>query len=342
MMTQLQYQLETGSTKHPCPSCRQKRFHFYLDQTGAVISPEYGRCDRENSCGYHQRPPKENAPNGLKTGLSGASKAGRAVTADPKPVSYHDPELVRKSMTRYEKNSFVVWLRGLFGDGLTDTLIQRFRIGTSLAWPPETGGAVCFWQIDESGRVHGGKLIDYDAEGHRRHVHAYGKEFPAYWVHTILKSKGKLSQDEFVLNQALFGLHQISTESKPIAVAEAEKTAIVASVYFDQFTWLAAGTLDGLQLAKFAPLAGKSITFFPDLSIDGKAFAKWTARAAEIQRTYGCRVKVVNILEKIADTSARQRGLDLADYLIERNPGFTWALKDGYPAFWDHNEEVKM
>ena len=53
------YTLDAGSKKFVCPNCHKKRFVRYLDTTtDNYLSDDYGRCDREQNCGYHKAPPK--------------------------------------------------------------------------------------------------------------------------------------------------------------------------------------------------------------------------------------------------------------------------------------------
>jgi hypothetical protein len=59
---------------------------------------------------------------------------------------------------------------------------------------------------------------------------------------------------------------------------ESEKTAIIASVYFPQFIWLAAGSKDGLNAHKCKVLQDRKVLFYPDLN----AFDLWTNKAKEL------------------------------------------------------------
>ena len=54
-----------------------------------------------------------------------------------------------KPLANYNENNFVIALRNLFADKLTEQLISKYFIGTSDYW----NGANVFWQIDMSGRI---------------------------------------------------------------------------------------------------------------------------------------------------------------------------------------------
>ena len=49
------------ATREECPQCGVKRsFARYIDtHTGELLPAEYGRCNREDKCGYHVKPGKE-------------------------------------------------------------------------------------------------------------------------------------------------------------------------------------------------------------------------------------------------------------------------------------------
>lgn len=51
------YTLIKGSKKNICPKCQKKRFVNYQNmETGELLPPMVGRCDREINCGYHLTP----------------------------------------------------------------------------------------------------------------------------------------------------------------------------------------------------------------------------------------------------------------------------------------------
>lgn len=59
-MKEYKYILDKSSKKFVCPDCNKKRFVKFIDTTtGNYLADEYGRCDRQNECGYFTIPPNE-------------------------------------------------------------------------------------------------------------------------------------------------------------------------------------------------------------------------------------------------------------------------------------------
>ena len=66
----------------------------------------------------------------------------------------------------------------------------------------------------------------------------------AKWVHSRLKALHQLP-DDWTLSQCLFGEHLLSLcPDLPVALVEAEKTAVICSAVFPEFLWLSTGGLD--------------------------------------------------------------------------------------------------
>lgn len=127
------------------------------------------------------------------------------------------------------------------------------------------------------------------------------------WAHKTI------GQVHFNLQQCFFGEHLLAHNNQQVALVESEKTALIASVYFPDFIWLAVGSLSNLTLQKCRVLQDKSVTLFPDLN----AFEKWNAKAKELSAI--CEISVSDILERNATETEKQQGLDLADYLVGHN-----------------------
>jgi hypothetical protein len=291
------------NTRYPCPSCQQrdKTFSLYIDtETGEHINPTVGRCNRESNCGHHYTPKQYFQDNNISFVTPKAYKP-RPVTPQPKPVSFIPVEVFKTSLnpTAFETNHFVKYLIDLFGVEVASQLVSRYFIATSKHW----NGATVFWQIDTQGKVRTGKIMLYSPTTGKR---VKNLELPVYWVHKALK------QPEFELKQCLFGEHLINQcLSKPIAIVESEKTAVIASVYLPQFIWVAVGSLTNLNAEKCSILKGQTVTLFPDLN----GFEKWSNKAKELSHL--AIFTVSDLLERKATEEERKQGFDLADYLVK-------------------------
>ncbi|AKD53789.1 DUF6371 domain-containing protein [Spirosoma radiotolerans] len=337
-MNQYRYTLQPYkgmSTRYTCPACEKpKQLSRYLDkETGELLPDHVGRCNREADCGYHYTPRQYFEDNKIWMNDEIASKTRTAYqspkSARPVPQPSYIPfNLFRQSLNQYDRNEFANGLQGLFNNEITNDLISRFYIGTSKHWP----GATVFWQIDKSGQIRTGKIMLYNPLTLKRVKQPFSH---IHWVHSVLTKQGRFA--EFELSQCLFGLHQLKNQpdSRPVAIVESEKTAILATVYLPKYIWLACGSLSNLSTEKLLPVAGRSVTLFPDLN----GFEKWSQKAEEFRPVIGRRLTVSDVLEKRANDADREKGYDLADYLIRnRDPLAGWALTDsGYPLFWDYN-----
>ncbi len=290
------------NTRYSCPSCQQrdKTFSLYIDtETGEHIHPSVGRCNRESNCGHHYTPKQYFQDNNISfdTPQPKAYKP-RPVTPPPKPVSFIPVEIFKASLKAHETNHFVQFLINLFGVEVASQLVSRYFIATSKHW----NGATVFWQIDTQGKVRTGKIMLYSPTTGKRVKEPFNH---INWVHKALK------QPEFELRQCLFGEHLLIDKTKPVAIVESEKTAVIASVYLPQFVWVAVGSLTNLNTEKCSILKGRTVTLFPDLN----GFEKWSSKAKELSNL--ATFTVSDLLERKATEVERKQGFDLADYLIK-------------------------
>lgn len=308
-MEEYRYTLEPYhgmASRHHCPACKnhEKTFSRYIDcKTGKYIDPLVGRCNRESNCGYHYTPRQyfQNHPSINENNRPREAIYNPKVTSSaPKPVSYIPPDVFKASLKNYDSNNFVIFLVDLFGIDITNQLIANYFIGTSKYW----NGATVFWQIDSLGRVRTGKIMLYDPQTGKRVKEPHNH---ITWSHKALKI------DEFDLNQCLFGEHLLKGTTKPIAVVESEKTAIIASAYLPQFIWVAVGGKEGLTVEKCQVLKGRRVVLFPDLG----CYGSWGVKAEEY--SYIADFVVSDLLRKKATDEERRNGFDIADYLIKFN-----------------------
>lgn len=290
------------NTRYRCPSCQQrdKTFSLYIDtETGEHIHPSVGRCNRESSCGHHYAPKQYFQDNDILFDTrQPKAYQPKHVAPEPKPVSFIPVDVFKASLKAHETNHFVKYLIELFGVEVASEQISRYFIATSKHW----NGATVFWQIDTQGKIRTGKIMLYNPVTGKRIKEPFNH---IHWVHKAI------GQTEFELRQCLFGEHLLIDKTKPVAIVESEKTAVIASVYLPKFIWVAVGSLSNLNAEKCSILKGRTVTLFPDLN----GFDKWSSKAKELSNL--AIFTVSDLLERKATETEKKQGLDLADYLTK-------------------------
>lgn len=288
-------------TRYTCPTCqkRDKTFSLYIDtETGEYLHPTVGRCNRESNCGHHYTPKQYFQDNKISFEIPVKTNKSRPVEPLKKLVSYIPVEIFKASLKAHDSNNFIKYLICLFGADIANQLVSLYFIGTSKHW----NGATVFWQIDIKGKIRTGKIMQYNPNTGKR---VKDKELPIYWVHKAIK------QPEFNLKQCLFGEHLLIDKTKPVAIVESEKTAVIASVYLPQFIWVSVGSIANLTDEKCSILKGRTVVLFPDLN----GFDKWNMKANELSHI--ALFTLSDLLECKATEAEKKQGLDLADYLTK-------------------------
>jgi hypothetical protein len=202
---------------------------------------------------------------------------------------------------------------------------DRYHLGIS------KDGGVVFWEIDDNGAVHNGKIMYYQSNCHRDKSHA------PTWVVAKLKKSGVLPQN--VENpHCLFGLHLLTchpehsrgtsrplsssrsalplrSSKKGIAIVESEKSAIILSELFPDYTWLASGGKTMLNASLFARLGDRRIILFPDTDETGETYRLWQSVAQEATKLYKSRIHVSSLLELKATPVQKSAKIDIVDFL---------------------------
>lgn len=209
------YRLLKGSKKWLCPNpgCGKKTFVPYVDvETGVPVNEYiYGRCDRENHCGYHVLPPI------LKT-------AGeRSQHVNILYPDYDKLNLQRKPtpLHRYLEG------KGIPMDFLYDQGVLEDR------------GMTVYVFRDGAGRVTNAKWFKYKEDGHR------DKDFTSFSLKQP-EQRNEYVEDKYTIG--LFGEHELDPEKKRIVcVVESEKSKVIAKFHYPQYDWQACGSANGLS-----------------------------------------------------------------------------------------------
>ena len=279
-----QYKYQFGKGKFNCPKCNKKRFVKYIEtETGHYADSQYGRCDREIKCGYFEYPNGNSIIN------------YNYVAPPPVKPSYIDKEILQKTLTKYEINPLITYLYSHYDDDEVNFTIDKYQVGTSNQFNSST----VFWQMDNTGNIRSGKIMNYDTSTGKRQKNKDGKPL-IHWVHSILK------KPNYILKQCLYGLHLLNDNIKQVAIVESEKTAIIMSIESPNYTWMSTGTISGFKYEYLAPLKGTAIIAFPDKG----GYAQWQ-KTAEKLNDKGFEIEVSQLLEN----KKYLKGWDLVDVL---------------------------
>ena len=128
-------------SKISCPSCGKTRcFVKYVDAEGEIAFPDnVGKCDHENSCGYHYTLKEyfKDNPDVLARDQSVGEPFRAAIykSIEKSPVciapSYIPSSFVDRSLSHYEINPLYKYLCNVFGEEETVRLFQLYHVGTS-------------------------------------------------------------------------------------------------------------------------------------------------------------------------------------------------------------------
>lgn len=322
-MKTYRYKLQpyTGiTTRHTCPQCGAKhKFSRYIDTlTGQPINDTVGRCERSDNCGYHYKPYeyfRDLKHRGIteldpltSNRLIDIAKTGT------EPLTTIPAELIQnlfagKQLTPIHLLTFITKQLNL-SPSQTNTLIQNYQL------LPATFGRILFPQIDTNGNYRTAKIMGYDPHSGKRLKNLPGS---FNWAHSILIKQNKLPAD-FQLKQCLFGEHLLPRHpTKPIGLVESEKTALICSITYPKFLWLATGGKHNFTAERLQPLAGRIITAMPDAG----TYHLWTAKTKQIKRTLKCQLHISDCIERTATLRETEQGIDIADLILtNRTPHF--------------------
>ena len=341
------------NSRHTCPACgAAHKFVRYIDTaTGAYIADEVGRCDREESCGYHLKPAEYFKAHPDRAGEYKPAKRKRKpvcvedYTPLPAPELYTIPQKAVEALFINEAKveasrlpSAQRWpaSRALWGKEKAD-LRARIIAGSAFRSSPGASALAAFLADllgpdayqGAAARYHlgswrGAAVFWYiDKAGRIRagkcmYYRPDGhrdKDYNPFYMHGVLASQGMLPEG-WKLRRCLFGEHLLAADpAAPVALVESEKTALIASALVPGALWLGAGGLHYLNAESCAGLKGRQVVAYPDLG----AFDKWQDKLPAIAARVGFRVRLSDYLEQRATPEDRAAGLDIADYLAANN-----------------------
>ena len=202
----------------------------------------------------------------------------------PLPMLALPMAMVESRESGREQNTLVNWLRtGIRWDATQrrriDDVLKAYHVGHARQ------GHTIFWQIDNDGIVHTGKMMLYRPDGHRDREARYGFD----WIHSALFRDKRLPQwdeDKQEAKPTLFGLHLLDRYGPfaTVNIVESEKTALIMAIAYGNHTgqvWMACGGLEMLNRERLKPIIEqhRRIVLYPDR--DG--IDRWRAKLENLR-----------------------------------------------------------
>lgn len=289
---QFKYGLDPSSKKHTCPQCKQKSFVVYLDnETKAPVDQyQFGRCDRENNCGYHLAPWSDPEL---------AQKARKEFVPKPDPVErqiFPSDETVHR-ITQRTKTCVSPFHR--FCNKLTISNEHLLRFGVY----SDDDKTVYVFRNTE-GRVVNMKWFKYKDDGHRDHdFKSYSLKNPPPPPQTDSPSENVVEKHKL----CLFGEHLLDKDkARKVMVVESEKTAAIASFFYRDFDWVSCASNNGLTDEKIRVLHNRTVVWLCDADAAGRNNKSIDRAAQYITEFY-----LVDLFPERSD------GYDIADAIID-------------------------
>lgn len=300
--------------KHSCPRCgRQHCFVRYVDDAGDYVADDVGRCDHQESCGYHKKPreyfaelgitPPPTDPEKVKAYQAKINRDKEEAARRWANPDYFDIRVLDAQAQCRDNCIFLKWLASVVGTDAARRVVELYHVTAT------RDGRVVFPQIDTDGRLRDAKIMEYTPDGRRIKTDAGDK---VTWLHAIMKNRGsryKITHGQGFSSAACwFGSH-LCRDADEIHIVESEKTALIMKAKDPSKTWVATGG-DAYLSTKFAPpLKGKKLVIWADCD----AVEVWKIRAAKLGAPWV--LSPWHTWEGVSGT------MDIADYVIGRRTG---------------------
>ena len=171
------------------------------------------------------------------------------LVAEPKEPSYHPLSMLEQTAP----DNLTKWLTTKFSPKEVKEAVAKYNLtGINNPWEAST----VFWQIDNEGKIRGGKVLKYDPGTGSR---IKNPRPLITWIHSIIKAT------DYNLVQVLYGLNLVTERPEvEVAVVEGEKTAIYMSIKEPNKIWLSCGSVSSLKPQLLEPIKDRRINAYPD------------------------------------------------------------------------------
>ena len=240
----------------PCDLWTYLRDRYGVKTNGElfdILKNEYGITDNNRPMKTYSRKPSPRP----------ATTKPIPTIGDESDVCMIKDDIVTKYVDLYRTDILRAWLETWLDPLVVECAWHEYRVGIA------RDGRTIFWYLDRQGRVRDGKIMRFTADGHRDRV--AGSIVAAG---SLLRDAKKLP-DNWKHDGCLYGEHLLNRyPDATVGLVESEKTALVATICFPHYIWLATGGATLNLDRAVAVLNGRRVIAFPDAD----ATDKWADR----------------------------------------------------------------
>lgn len=181
------------------------------------------------------------------------------------PPIYISSEQISIAEKRNKETSLFAYLCRYFTPADVSRVFACYHVGASRYTNPQGGRAVAFPYINTDGLCMDVKVMSIDPTTGSR------KTAPPLYVRQNGEPTGecyylgKIGKSDRRAPWCNFGDHLLTQRpNDPVAIVESEKTAVICSLVYPEFIWLAVGSKSNLNAERLSPCRHRQITIFPD------------------------------------------------------------------------------
>ena len=302
---QWRYILYNGSRKWNCPQCGHQTYVRYIDtfKHHTLMTFKYGRCDRENSCGYWLKPKNTITTDDYQTGINQTI------------VQQIKQSKKRKSIVRqkihipldfYEDHTDPITKDNCYlAKTLDSSVVFKECQARTIKGLPET---VCWPWINAEGHIRAIQIHKYRENTYN----AYDKK---KWFHKFFNLQESYYKQTKKID-CFFNEHLLTTyPQRKVILVEGAKTALTAMklLKYPDTVIIASFSQSYLKMEHMKKLAEREVHVIPDIH----SFQQWKDVCQQSSEIYpNMKIFIYDDLEKIATPEQMSKGWDIGDFLV--------------------------
>lgn len=251
----------------------------------------------------------------------------KEVVSEIDPTRLNKSSMFLNAVPDFFSCALIFFLILIFGEEAAMKVAKLYGVMVAKHYYKDGKYSIAFLQIDREGKIRQVKIMAYDPTTGKRL-----KDDDEYLIYnwknrcyeknkrdtpaSMYIGKWLMYDKEFATRQCLFGTRLLDEfPDKPVGIVESEKTAMICAIAMPEYVWLATGGKYGSKWTDpevYNVLRDREVTLFPDL----KATEDWKIKAKSLAMD-GINISVYEGLEEEATAEEREKGLDIADFILK-------------------------